>query len=171
MNSHANTSLPPACINSLLNKAIRNIKDVKFSKNIVWPEFNPTKELIPIGPSGKVFLNMNPFQLRGKWEKDQPEGADFFYIHNQPLFRLAGMIYWYTIGEYQFDIRSMRRRAKFPKDDYAADHDFQNPLKGLALVAKQWDIILQKYESHYDFLSQFEVVETVVKSNSRTLPF
>lgn len=87
------------------------------------------------------------------------------------MFRLGGMIYWYAIGDIHFDIRDMRRMANFHKDDYAADHDHQNPLKGLALVAQQWDIILQKHESYAEFFNQFGVANYRVKTNNEDIPF
>lgn len=114
-------------------------------------EFNLGKELIPIGPSGKVFLNKKPIQILHKFEKGMPEGADFFYVGNKPLWRLAGMIYWYSIGAFEFDIRYMRHLGGFKKDDYAADHDHRNPINALILVAQQLDQSLMKLESHSYF--------------------
>ena len=80
-----------------------------------------------------------------------PEGFDLFYVGDMPLFRLCGMIYWYAIGDFQFDIRDMRQLAKLPKEDYAADHNHKNPNEGLMLVAQQLDKALRGMESHYDF--------------------
>ena len=65
------------------------------------------------------------------------------------------MIYWYTIGDVQFDVREMRQLARAHKyaafkDHYAADDDHLNPLRGLNLVANQLEKILQRVESHWD---------------------
>ena len=141
-----------ACINEMLHKNIEAIKtNKKTPKNIDWRDFNPDKDLVALSRSGKVFYNRKPKRVNRKWEKETPEGYDLFYVHNQPLFKLCGMIYWYAIGDFQFDIRDMRHLAKLPKEDYAADHDHANPINGYLLVAQQLDKALKNVCSHYDF--------------------
>jgi hypothetical protein len=140
------------CINNILSECIKNFKnDPKTPKKIDWRVFNPQKDLVPLSKSGKVFLNRNPKRVNRKWEKEMPEGFDLFYVGNLPLFRLSGMIYWYAIGDFQFDIRDMRLLAKLPKQDYLADHNHESPNEGLILVAQQLDKALKGVESHYDF--------------------
>lgn len=146
------------CINNIISSNRDRIaQSPKTPKNVNWRNFNLEKELIPIGKSGKVCLNQKPIKINRKWEKNKPEGCDVVYICGEPLFRLCGMIYWYSIGDIEFDIREMRRLAnahKFAKfkEDYDADHDLAHPMEGLNLVAHQWEKVLQRVESHWDLL-------------------
>ena len=145
------------CIQNVISANWQNIQNSpKTPRKVDWKTFNPNKELHPIGKSGKVCLNLKPIRINRKWEKEKPEGCDVVYVCGYPLFRMSGMIYWYSIGDVEFDIREMRRLANAYKlarfeEDYAADHDHKNPLEGLTLVANQLDKILQRVESHFDF--------------------
>lgn len=98
---------------------------------------NPDKSLIPIfGSPGDVFLNTRPIKINSEFAKGEPEYYDCYYIKDQPLCMLGGMIYWFGIGDKQFDIREMRRKAGM-KQYYKADGCNASPSKSLALVAKQ----------------------------------
>lgn len=170
-----------ACLQNVISANSQNIKNApKTPKKVDWRTFNPNKDLHPIGASGKVCLNRNPTRVNRKWEKNTPEGCDVVYVCGEPLFRLCGMIYWYSIGDVQFDIREMRRLAnahKFAafKDDYAADHDHKNPLEGLNLVAHQLEKILRRVESHWDFFGSpppaFQKRKAAVLVGDGLLPF
>lgn len=160
-----------SCLTRLLNQAIEklNAREKKVSTDTDWSNFNPHRVLTLIGNSGKVYINTYALKpVWATWQKDVPEGPDLFYIGNEPLFRLSGSIYWYCIGNVGFDIRQVRRLGGFPKDDYKADHDHQNPINALILIAKQWDTILQKVETHHDFLGQRGLF---TKAVCRDLPF
>jgi len=166
-----------ACIQNVISANWENIQNSpKTPKKVDLKRFNPNKVLQPIGKSGKVCLNQKPIRVNRKWEKEKPEGFDVIYVCEYPLFRLCGMIYWYSIGDLQFDIREMRRIAKNKKfasfkEDYAADHDHKNPLEGLNLVAHQLDKILQRVESHFDIFQLKPDRFTVYPNADDYLPF
>lgn len=107
---------------------------------------NQQKELVPIFKSNQVFWNRKAIKISSKFEKGKPEFLDFYYIKDQPLSRLGGMIYWYGIGGKQFDIREMRRLGGFKKQYYSADLSSICPLKSLNLVAKQLAIISMNHD-------------------------
>lgn len=167
------------CILNIIAANWGNIeKAPKTPKNVDWSKFNMQKDLIPTGKSGKVFINKKPIRINRSWEKDTPEGYDVIYICGHPLFKKSGMIYWYCIGDVDFDVREMRRNAqkyaKF-KEDYKADHNHSNPFESLLLVAYQIDEILQRVESHWDFFSEeppmFKLIKHQNQSTSDSLPF
>ncbi len=143
------------CIHNVIDSNWERIKNSpRTPKNVDWRKFNPDKELVQIGKSGKVCLNRKPIKINRKWEKDTPEGCDVIYVCGMPLFRHAGMIYRYSIGEVSFDVRGMRRDCSkylgHLQEEYKMDMDFKDPLEGLTLTAFQLDKILEKVESHWD---------------------
>jgi len=112
---------------------------------------NTQKELIPLNKSNQVFWNRKAKEIGLDFQKGQPEFFDFFYINDHPLCRLGGMIFWYGIGDKQFDIREMRRLGGFPKQCYKADESSSGPFKALNLVANQLAQISMKHNLE-DFL-------------------
>lgn len=141
-------SISNICIDNILYAGVK-IPDSKTPKNQDWKMFNPQKDLLQIGKSGKVFINRKPKKVVRKWEKDTPEGADFFYVQGLPLFRLCGMTYWFSIGDWDFDIRTVRKFLKL-ENDFKEDRASANPLEGLKLAAFQLDKALQKACSFHD---------------------
>lgn len=114
--------------------------------NLLDENFNPKKKLVQFGESGKVFKNPRVKHILRKWRKGAQEGCDFFYINGQPLFFLGGMIYWYAIGEKQFDVRHMRENAGFPIKNDETDLNFKMRYESIQYVAKQLDEIAQKQD-------------------------
>lgn len=104
---------------------------------------NNNKKLVAICKSKRVFINRNIKEKKAKFKGDS-EGHDYYYIDNIPLMSQSCMIYWLTLGNFQFDVRDMRKLGKFKKTVYKADKDFHNPFAQLRLVAKQLEILAQK---------------------------
>lgn len=108
-------------------------------------EFNPKKQLVPLGESGQVFQNLRPRIIKTPFRKGVLEFGDFFYIEDLPLMRIGGSIFWYAIGDNQFDIREMRKAAKFRKEVYAADTK-PNTITSLGFIAYQLETIAQQQD-------------------------
>ncbi len=150
------------CIHNIIDSNFDRIKkSPRTPKNVDWINFNANKELVQMGKSGNVFINKKPIKINRKWEKDTPEGCDVIYICGMPIFRHAGMIYWYSIGGISFDVRSVRRNYSeylgHLQEEYKIDMDLKDPLEGLVLVAFQLDKILEKVESYFDIIYSCEI--------------
>lgn len=107
---------------------------------------NPDRDLRPLGSSNAVFWNRKPVAIKAKFRKNYPEGADFFYLMGDPIFECGGMIYWFFWRGKQFDVRDMRAKGKFKKQEYKSDFNYHNPFARLKTIAFQLEKIAQKQD-------------------------